>query len=169
MVAFHCDRCGKCCVSLGPLITIERQLNDRDYYCRCKLANSVFLVHVDPEYCEDIADEYASEDAISSSNEKKSCRFLRKNPRYAGFHCAIYSTRPSVCRDFRCYRMLIYNMDSQECGRVVGRSTLKSADEILNQIWKEHIVPLPHNDDILWEKSVVDTLAAHGYRGETVR
>jgi Fe-S-cluster containining protein len=169
MVAFHCDRCGKCCMSLGPLITIERQLSDRDYYCRCKLDNTVFLAHIDQEYCEEIADEFASEDAASSGNEKKSCCFLRKNPHDNAYHCAVHSTWPSVCRDFRCYRMLIYDRDGGECGKVVGRSTLKTTDETLAQIWKDQIVLLPRGDDTCWEKSVFDILAVHGYRGESVR
>lgn len=169
MVAFHCNWCGKCCVSFGPFITIERQLNDRDYYCRCKLDNSVFLAHVDPEYCEDIADEYPSEDAISSHKEKKSCSFLQKSTQGPGFHCAIYSTRPPVCRDFRCYRMLIYDIHGQECGKVVGRSTLKTVDETLDRIWKDQVAPLSHEDESRWERTVTDALATHGYRGESVR
>ena len=60
MAVFECDRCGKCCVSFGHLITIERQLSDLDYYCRCKIDNSVFPVHVDPAYGEEIADEIAA-------------------------------------------------------------------------------------------------------------
>ncbi len=115
MAEFVCDLCGKCCVSLGPLITIERQLNEQDYYCHSKIDHSLFLAHVDPAYSEEIADEYSGESDTPSGPEKNPCRFLRKSRQGAGYHCAIYSTRPKVCRDFRCYRMLIYNTEGKVC------------------------------------------------------
>ena len=94
---------------------------------------------------------------------------MRKKPAGTGFACAIYATRPRICREFRCYRMLIYNPDGHECGRIMGPGELKTADETLAQIWKEKITPLPHNDDARWEKSVIAALAAYGYRGEPVK
>jgi hypothetical protein len=80
-------------VSFGPLITIERQLNDLNYYCSCKIDNSLFLAHVDTAYCEEIADEFAAEDAAHSGQKKKACRFLRKNRQGEGTLCAVYSTQ----------------------------------------------------------------------------
>jgi Fe-S-cluster containining protein len=168
MVAFECDRCGKCCVSFGPLITIERQLNDRDYYCRCKIDNSAFLAHVDPEYCEEIADEFAAEDAAYSSPEKKPCRFLRKNRQGEGTRCTVYSTHPKICRDFRCYRMLIRNHEAAVCGRVIGKNTLRTKDTALEKLWKEQVAAIPCGDTVAWTEKVAGILSEHGYRADTV-
>ncbi|MDO9033985.1 MAG: YkgJ family cysteine cluster protein [Methanoregula sp.] len=162
MVAFDCTRCGKCCASFGAFIKIERQLTSRDYYCRYGIKNELFLVHIEGEY---------ADSQPSSSNEGepvKGCPFMRKNPAGTGFACAIYATRPRICREFRCYRMVIHSREGHECGRIMGRHDLKTTDEMLAQIWKEKITPLPHNDDARWEKSVIAALAAHGYSGEPV-
>ncbi|MDO8871557.1 MAG: YkgJ family cysteine cluster protein [Methanoregula sp.] len=162
MVAFDCTWCGKCCASFGAFIKIERQLTSRDYYCRYGIKNELFLAHIEGDYAD-------SQPLSSKEGEPaKGCPFMRKNPNGNGIACAIYITRPRICREFRCYRMLIFNRDSQECGRIMGPGELKTDDETLAQIWKEEIKPLPHHDDARWEKLVIAALAAHGYRGEPV-
>lgn len=168
MAEFVCDLCGKCCVSLGPLITIERQLNEQDYYCHSKIDRSLFLAHVDPEYSEEIANEYSGESETPSTPEKNPCLFLRKSRQGAGNHCAIYSTRPKVCRDFRCYRMVIYNTEGKVSGRVMGKNTLRTEDTMLVDLWRKHISPVPHANPVLWNEKVSAILAEHGYKADVV-
>jgi len=167
MAAFICDRCGRCCISLGQSITIERQLNDRDYYCRSQIDNSIFLVHVEPAFREEIAEEYGTGDTARSA-EKRPCPFLRRNPERDGMTCAIYATRPKVCRDFRCYKMIVVNRDGTPCGRVIGKNTLRTADPALQEIWDKQAACLPCNDFGLWSRQVSAILADNGYRAEPV-
>jgi uncharacterized protein len=168
MAVFDCDRCGKCCMSLGPLITIERQLNDRDYYCRCKIDNAIFLAHVDPAYREEIADEFVDEGAVHPDNEKKSCWFLRKNRQGDGTTCAIYPTRPKVCHDFGCYRMLIRTREGTICGRVIGKNTLRTEDIALEHLWNGQAAAILFGDPVAWAKNVAEILAEHGYWADPV-
>jgi hypothetical protein len=66
--------------------------------------------------------------------------------------------------------MVIANHAGHECGRIMGRNDLKTMDETLAQIWKEHIAPLlPPHSDKRWENAVIDALAVHGYLGERVQ
>lgn len=168
MVGFACDRCGKCCVSLGSLITIERQVNDQDYYCRCKIDNTIFLAHVDPAYRGEIADEYADGDTALPGVQTPSCRFLRKNREGEGTACAIYPARPKVCQDFRCYRMIIRNGGGAVCGRVIGKNTLRTEDTVLENLWKEHVMTVPAGDSAVWIRTVTGILADNGYRADPV-
>ena len=168
MAAFNCDRCGKCCVSLGPHITIERQLNDRDYYCRSSVDNAIFPVHVDPEYREEIADEFAMEGKGRTSPDKKPCIFLRKNPDGEGTACAVYATRPKVCRDFRCYHMIIRNREGKVCGKVIGKTTLRTDDTGLEKLWNEQVSTIPSGDSAAWRESVVKILSGNNYRADIV-
>jgi Fe-S-cluster containining protein len=165
-------------VRFGEFIKIERQLTSRDYYCRFGLTNELFLVHIEADYTDSHSPSTKEGELV------KGCPFMRKNLTGQGFACAIYATRPRICRELRCYRMVIYNPEGHECGRIMGRDELTTRDELLAQIWKEQIAPLPHNndarweksmnrplphnDDARWEKSVIAALAAHGYRGEAV-
>jgi len=144
MATFDCDRCGKCCRSFGGFIRIERQAGRQDYYCRYAITGEVFPVHVASDFAEEIDDEY-TDHGLSGGPNREGCIFLRKNPAGPGFVCAVYATRPRVCREFRCYRMLIRDRPGGEVrGRVIGTGDLRTGDEKLAAIWAEKIAPLPH-------------------------
>ncbi len=169
MAAFECDHCGKCCRSFGSFITIERQLNDRDYYCRYGITGDLFLVHVDADFAEEVSEKFS--DGPGADPVKKPCPFLCRGKDGEGFSCAVYPARPRVCREFRCYRMLIFNHGGQRCGTVIGAQEISTSDEVLAQLWKEEIASLPHAhppgaNDPEWVKKVTGILAVHGYRGE---
>ena len=163
MAVFECDRCGKCCVSLSPHITIERQLNDRGYYCRSAIDNVIFIAHVDPAYREEIADEFIDEGSGHPSRDNKSCRFLRKTHEGERTACAIYTSRPIVCRDFRCYRLLIRNREGAVCGKVIGKNILRTQDAALEKLWDEQGAAMPYGNPAAWMKNVAGILAEHGY------
>jgi uncharacterized protein len=168
MTSFICDRCGKCCISLGQSIIIERQLNDQDYYCRSRIDNAIFLAHVDKKYEEEIAEEYAAGELAQSSTEKKPCHFLRKDPSGEGSCCAIYTTRPKVCQDFRCYHMLIRNRKGAVCGRVIGKNTVRTDDAALENLWSGQITSISCEDTAAWTTRVAAILEDHGYHAEIV-
>jgi Fe-S-cluster containining protein len=169
MAAFFCDRCGKCCVSLGPHIIVERQLNDRDYYCRSAIDNEIFLAHVEPEYREENADEFAAGGPERNSMEKKPCIFLRKNPDGSDTGCAIYTTRPKVCRDFRCYRILICDREGRVCGKVIGKNTLRTEDVTLKKLWNEQVATIPSGDTAAWTEKVAEILSENNYCTDIVK
>lgn len=162
MVEFVCSWCGKCCACYGDFIRIERQLTSRDYYCRYGIKNEMFLAHVEGDYI----GEYPP--APKGGQPQKGCPFMRKTLSGNKFACAIYNTRPQVCREFRCYRMLIFDGEGHERGRIMGRNQLKTADTALERIWNEEIAPIPYREGTRWVKMVIDGLAAHGYRGDPV-
>lgn len=147
---------------------VERQLNDRDYYCRSIIDKAIFHAHVDPEYCEEIADEFETANAPHSGMEKKICRFLRKNRDGEGTVCAIYATRPKVCQDFRCYRMLIRTREGTICGRVIGKNTLRTENAVLECLWNDKVMPMPYGDPAEWTKNVAGILTEHGYCADPV-
>jgi len=168
-------------MSFGSFIRIERQLSGRDYYCRYGITGEVFLVHVEPEFGGEVEERYAEEEEEETGKEpgRNGCPFRCRNPEGEGFSCAIYPTRPKVCRKFRCYRMLIYHTASQELrGKIIGNAELRTQDTSLAAIWREWIASLPRpvagggagsaSDDREWIGRVTAILAAHGYRGEPV-
>ena len=184
MAEFACNGCGKCCRSFGAFIRIERQMTDSDYYCRYGLTSEHFTVHVQPEYADEIAGEFEETGGVPGAGEK-ACPFLRPNRGGEGSVCAIYTTRPPVCREFRCYRMLIYDVASGDVrGKVVGSYDLQTRDETLALLWKEKIAGLPHPlprqnavpftslsgsaGDREWTRLVQAILATHGYTGDPV-
>ena len=145
MAKFDCNWCGKCCSSFGEFIRIERQISGRDYFCRYGITDELFQVHVQPEFADEIEEEFEESDGKNPQDSHKSCVFMKKNPEGKGFACAIYATRPTICREFLCYRMMIHHPESGEVrGRIIGINELRTHDEILTAIWNEKIAILPH-------------------------
>ena len=144
MTTFVCTWCGKCCSSFGEFIRIERQVSEKDYFCRYGITGELFLVHVQPEFADEIAEDF-EEYGGKPPDSPWGCIFQKKNPAGPGFACAIYPTRPTICREFLCYRMLIHHSASGEVrGKVIGINELRTRDEVLQAIWNDEIAPLPH-------------------------
>ena len=162
MARFECTLCGRCCSSFGEFITIERQITERDYYCRYGITNELFQAHMEPQFADGFADEF--EDLMNKGRDavpKQGCIFLYRNPDGMGFVCRIYPTRPSICREFICYRMLIYHQESGELrGRIIGINELRTNDEILAALWKEKIAHIPHPFDSSDQATVLHTQGA---------
>ena len=98
-----------------------------------------------PEFADEIEEEFTESGPNEAGSARKGCVFMRKNPDGKGFACAIYPTRPSICREFECYRMLIHHQPSGEMrGKVIGINELRTHDEILAAIWNDKIAHLPH-------------------------
>ena len=168
MKPFVCDHCGKCCTSLGAYINVERQLTARDYYCKNTITGDVSPVHVTPEFAEEVDEDFT----FGTATSRQGCIFLRRNPDGPGQVCAIYPTRPRLCREFRCYHMVIFNSQGESVGRMVGRADIQTADSHLASIWNDNVKPLPGPavpcNDPAWVEQVLKILAGHGYRGEMV-
>lgn len=94
--------------------------------------------------------------------------FLRKSRGGAGTICAIYASRPQVCRNFRCYRMLVRDHGGDVCGKVIGKNTLRTEDTALEKIWNEQVTVIPYGDIDAWKQKVSGILAEHGYRADPV-
>jgi len=168
MISFLCDHCGKCCSSLGAYIRIERQLSEQDYYCKNGITGEIFPVHVAPEFAREIDENFTS----GTAGSRPGCIFLRRNPAGPCFVCAIYPTRPRLCREYRCYHMVIFNARDEPAGRMVGRADIQTADPVLARIWNDEVKPLPSPatpcSDPAWLERVCAILTAHGYLGKAV-
>ena len=148
MAEFICTRCGKCCISLGRHIRIERSLSPIRHYCRVAITGEILPVTIAPEHRELFA---------SGERENGWCPFLRKT--VAGiFTCTIHDSRPGICREFQCRTMVILDREGREAGYVSGKSTLSTSDIRLEELWKGLQGSSP--------EQVIRELSRHGYRAE---
>jgi uncharacterized protein len=152
MVKFNCNGCGRCCVSIGDFIKVERQVTRHDYFCRYGLTNELFHVHVLPEYADEFADKLSEMENNGKDTPQKGCVFMHRKSDNPGFLCIIYPDRPTICKEFLCYRMLIKDRTGKCLGKLVGINELMTHDEVLEAIWKENIAHLPHPFDSEHEK-----------------
>jgi Fe-S-cluster containining protein len=145
MVKFECNGCGRCCVSFGEFIKVERKVAAHDYFCRYGITSELFHVHVLPEYGNEFLEKFEELEANGKNAPQQGCVFMHRKSEGPGFFCIIYPDRPTICKEFLCYRMLINEGKSGELrGKVIGLNELRTHDTILEAIWKEKIAHLPH-------------------------
>jgi Fe-S-cluster containining protein len=151
MAEFVCTRCGKCCISLGRHIRIERSLSPIQHYCRIGITGEIIPVTIAPEHRE-----------IHTAGESESgwCPFLRRTPDKT-FTCTVHGSRPAICREFRCRTLVIYDREGNEAGYVSGKSSLTTSDPLLLEIWNELLRSGQTSPDQFRQP-----LARHGYRAE---
>jgi len=158
MAVFECKQCGLCCMNFGELIKIERELSDIEFYCRFLITNELFRARVMPEWREVFADK-AEVDAHPAW-----CRFLRRSPEGRGFVCTIHDSNASICRDFRCCVMRIYNGTGIQVGKIGGNRSLFSEDEELKQIFREQVMGIQAGSLKDWLAKAGSLLSSAGYR-----
>ena len=91
----ECNQCGKCCLHMRRYIIIERSVGENTHYCRCKLTKEQFLVRIAGDDLKKFSDK------SYLGKYPDSCPFLREYEEGA-FHCVVYGSRPSHCRQFIC-------------------------------------------------------------------
>lgn len=151
----ECTRCGKCCISIGRYIRIDRR-SGPDILAVMDLTRERFRSRVAPEY----------RSLSGMPGGPGWCPFLRKVPGEGTFACTIYPSRPAYCREFRCCRIVIRDRDGKVVGKVKGRRSLESGDPALRGWWKEHVAPLTGTDDTAWTRMVKEKLLVAGYSVE---
>jgi uncharacterized protein len=161
-VKFTCNRCGACCISLGRTIRIERKSGPRDYYCRDAISGNLALVHIDAPYA-----PVFKENSGGSEEGGRRCPFLVMMPE--GYACAVYQTRPLVCREFQCCRMRIFTQDGQIAGKVKGRRSLSTDNPDLRNTWDTKVAPLQVDNDGRWDVLVREILKKAGFIVELYR
>ncbi|HMK15491.1 MAG TPA: YkgJ family cysteine cluster protein [Methanomicrobiales archaeon] len=158
MAVFECSRCGLCCMNFGELIRIERELSDIEFYCRFLVTNELFRARVMPEWREAFADT-AEVDAHPAW-----CRFLRRSPDGRGYVCTVHDSNASICKDFRCCVMRIYDRAGTQVGKVGGNRSLFSENEELKQIFREKVMDLEAPSLREWLARAAGALTSAGYR-----
>ena len=93
----------------------------------------------------------------------RACPFLRHHPDTGKACCTVHLTRPEICRDYRCWRLLILDHRGRRVGKITYIRSLGSEDPILTKLWDECIEGDQEPDDRIWEDKMIRTLTRAGY------
>lgn len=104
------------------------------------------------------------EDKSSIEKLPGACRFLRFDAETKNASCTIHQTRPDICRDYCCWRLLILDANGKQAGRVMYRTMLVPDDEALGQLWERVHPRLEGLCGADWDDEVIRILTASGYR-----
>ena len=95
--------------------------------------------------------------------QPEACPFLRYHKEDKKAYCTVHLTRPEICRDFGCWRLLILNHQGSRAGRIMYQRAFFSDYDDLARLWKTCIDPLNEPDDAIWEEKITRILIKAGY------
>lgn len=157
-MVFRCQQCGECCSSMGSVISIREQTGPFEYRLWFTTTLEERQVQIDP----DKRDLFSSQDILAK--RPMACPFLRERTPGA-IICTVHSTRPELCRQYGCFRILVCNRRGERLGRVMDNSRyFTTMDHELRTVWNKKIAPITIADEADWEEEVDRILSAAGYR-----
>lgn len=156
-MAFECFRCGECCAHLGLVYSVIEDRGDYQYLVRNGYTGETTRVTVDPAF------RGLYDDMKIYGSYPHACPFFRRQEETGLSCCTIHATRPEICRDYECWRLLILDHRGRRAGRVRYRRMLLSDNDHLTRVWKECIEDLRMEDDRQWEDEMRRFLLRAGY------
>ena len=93
----------------------------------------------------------------------EACPFFRTDQKTGKAYCTVHLTRPEICRDYGCWRLLILNFRGRRAGRIMYQRHLVSEDATLIRLFEECIDPISEPDDAAWDDRVIRILTGAGY------
>jgi hypothetical protein len=102
-------------------------------------------------------------DQSTFTERPEACPFFRFDRSVAKGYCTVHLTRPEICRDYGCWRLLILDAGGKRVGRIMGQRHLASEDPRLTRLFSDQINPLVEPDDRVWDDRVIQMLERAGY------
>jgi len=156
-MAFECYQCGECCHHMGQVHTVSEVRGGFEFLVDNQYTGEKTAVMVDPDKHTLFAD------TSIFLEQPEACPFLRQDTRDGKAYCTVHRTRPEICRDYGCWRLLILNSRGGRAGRIMYQRAFFPDDADLARLWKECIDTLAEPDDELWEKEITRILRGAGY------
>lgn len=154
---FECSQCGECCSHLGLVHTIREDYGNYRYLVNNEYTGEKTEVTVDP-------DKYGLfRDRSIFSERPEACPFFRFDRNEAKGYCTVHLTRPEICRDYGCWRILILDAEGKRAGRIMCQRFLASEEERLAEIFEKEINSITEPDDAVWDERLIHVLGTAGY------
>jgi Fe-S-cluster containining protein len=157
-MVFFCQQCGECCSHMSQIHRIEVDYGDLTFQLCNNYTGERRMVRVDSDKI------HLFQDRSIFESWPEACPFLRGDPLHGRICCTVHQTRPDLCREFGCWRILILDSSGKRAGRIMGTRHLSAEDPVLLEFWKAHAGDIQALDDASWDRAVVRILERSGYR-----
>lgn len=155
---FFCVRCGECCSHMGDVHVVEKEYGGGRFLVANRYTGEKNEVEIDPAWARLDPDRNIFE------RWPMACPFLRENPETGEVVCIVHLTRPEICREYQCWRILILTAAGVRAGRVMERRHLVADDPALQEFWERHVAAIREGDDKHWDELAILTLMKGGYQ-----
>ncbi|MFH0966570.1 MAG: YkgJ family cysteine cluster protein [Methanobacteriota archaeon] len=154
-VTFECSQCGSCCHHLGQVYSIKEIRGGYDFLVCNQYTGDLHEIKVDDDKI------VLFEDKRIFSSLPQACPFFRYSCGKA--YCTVHYTRPGICREYACWRLLIIDHKNNPVGKIKFSRTFCSDNETLRHIWDRSIEEMSGYNDKDWEIEMIRRLSRAGY------
>jgi uncharacterized protein len=154
---FECSQCGECCSHLGLVHMIRENYGDYRFLVNNQYTGEKTVVVIDPDKRLMFADRSIF------TERPEACPFFRYDQTDAKGYCTVHLTRPEICRDYGCWRILILDAEGKRAGRIMCHRFLASEEKRLRDIFDEQINAIEEPDDAVWDERLTRVLVSAGY------
>lgn len=152
-MVFTCQQCGECCSIMGEVLSVVEDCGGYRFLLLNRYTGEKSQVSID----QDKRSLYLDSDSLPAA-----CPFLRFGPEGTAY-CTVHQTRPEMCREFGCWRLLILDPAGNRAGRVMQRRHFCPEEPALALIWEEKVRDIDEPDDQQWDRMVIRILTREGY------
>ncbi|OPX69406.1 MAG: Flagellin N-methylase [Methanoregulaceae archaeon PtaB.Bin056] len=156
-MAYFCQQCGECCSVMGQVFSIVGQLDEFRYLLQNEYTGDTREVEVAPSL------RRLFLESPIPGHWQDPCPFLRIDGSRGLAFCTVHQTRPDVCREYQCWRVLVLDREGRRVARVMEKRYLCLEDEGLRGKWEEFRQSLDTPDDRKWDEAVSGFFRERGY------
>jgi Fe-S-cluster containining protein len=142
---------------MGLVYRIDEALDDYEFEVSNRYTGEKMHVRVDPDKI-----QFYEQRGIAAL-PREVCPFYYSHSGNKESSCVIHLTRPEICREFFCCRILITDPNGKRAGRVMGTRHFCPETKEMEELWENRVKPLKEVNDATWEEKVVRILTDAGY------
>jgi Fe-S-cluster containining protein len=143
---------------MGEIIEIRDEIAPLEFHIMYTSTGEERTVRLDP----DKKDLFLSQDITSIL--PMACPFLRQKAPGTVI-CTVHNSRPELCRQYSCFRILVLDPEGKRIGRVMDASRyFTTMDHPLRELWQQEIASREVPDEAAWEDHIDKVLTGAGYR-----
>ena len=148
--------CGECCSTMGEIISIQKQIGDTVF----RIGYSTTLEERGVTLDDDKVNLFFHTNPRSSL----ACPFLREQTP-GRVICTVLNSRPELCQQYSCFRILILDIDNRRVGKVMERTRyFTTLNPRLHEIWQTECHLPDIIDEPRWEQEIERIFTRAGYR-----
>lgn len=141
---------------MGEVIDIQEHAGIREFRIAYTTTLEERTVFLDP----DKQDLFFNNPPVSTL----ACPFLREHAS-GRVICTVHLSRPELCRQYSCFRILILDTNGVRAGKVPDKTRVFTATDLkAHEIWKNECRSLDIPDDTAWEDEITRIFIRAGYR-----
>jgi len=156
-MSYFCQQCGECCSVMGQVFLVVEDLGAYRYLLRNEYTGDTIPVEITPT----LRELFLTGTAPPGSQNP--CPFVRWDAGQTLAFCTVHLSRPDICREYQCWRILVEDEKGRRVARVMDERFLCIENENIRKSWELFRDSLDPSGREEWDEIVIRFFKERGY------